>query len=61
MFYRTVRGVHHIGAVEADCADIIAQHRLDPATARLAVEAMLADQPLPLIGKAAAEEARMAD
>jgi hypothetical protein len=38
-------------AILADCADLSAQHALEPVAARLAVEAMLNDQPLPLVGK----------
>jgi Fe-S oxidoreductase len=59
--YKRLKLKQDADAILADCADLIAQHRVDPATARLAVEAMLADQPLPLIGKAAAREAAMAD
>jgi hypothetical protein len=39
-----------VDAIMADCADLIAQHRLDPTTTRLAAKAMLDDQPLPLVG-----------
>jgi hypothetical protein len=58
--YKRLKLKQDAEAILADCADLIAQHRLDTATARLAVEAMLADQPLPLIGKAAGA-ATMAD
>lgn len=37
-----------VDAILADCADLSAQHGLDPAASRLAVQAMLNDQPLPL-------------
>jgi Fe-S oxidoreductase len=59
--YKRLKLKQDADAILADCADLIAQHRLDAGTARHAVEAMLADQPLPLIGKAAAGEAAMAD
>jgi Fe-S oxidoreductase len=58
--YKRLKLKQDADAILADCADLIAEHRLDAATARLAVEAMLADQPLPLIGKAAGKAA-MAD
>jgi Fe-S oxidoreductase len=40
--------MQNVDAILADCADLAAQHGLDPATTRLAVQAMLDDQPLPL-------------
>jgi hypothetical protein len=40
-----------VDAILADTADLAAHHGLDPATARLAVQAMLDDQPLPLVGE----------
>jgi hypothetical protein len=40
-----------VDAILADCADLVKQHGLDLATARLSVQAMLNDQPLPLAGK----------
>ena len=49
--YKQLKLKQDVDAILADCADLAAQHALDPATARLAVEAMLNDQPLPLIGK----------
>ena len=58
--YKRLKLKQDANAILADCADLIEQHRVDPATARLAVETMLADQPLPLIGKAGGE-ATMAD
>jgi Fe-S oxidoreductase len=51
--YKRLKIMQDIDAIIADCADLIAQHRLDPATTRLSVKAMLDDQPLPLVGKAA--------
>jgi hypothetical protein len=39
-------------AIVADCKDMLATHKLDPAKAReVVVKAMLAEQPLPLVGK----------
>jgi len=49
--YKQLKLKQDVDAILADCADLAAQHALDPATARLAVEAMLNDQPLPLAGK----------
>jgi hypothetical protein len=37
-------------AIMTDCGDLIAQHDLDPAATRAAVQAMLDEQPLPLRG-----------
>lgn len=59
--YKRLKIMQDVDAIMADCADLAAQHGLEPATARLAVKAMLADQPLPLVGKAAAANAPMAD
>jgi heterodisulfide reductase subunit D len=58
--YKRLKIKQDVDAILKDCADLAAQHGLDPATARLAVQAMLDDQPLPLVGKAAAKSA-MAD
>jgi len=49
--YKRLKLKQDVDAILADCADLAAQHGLDPATARLAVQAMLADQPLPLVGQ----------
>jgi heterodisulfide reductase subunit D len=49
--YKQLKLKQDVDAILADCADLAAQHALEPATARLAVEAMLKDQPLPLVGK----------
>jgi len=59
--YKRLKLMQDVDAVLADCADLAAQHHLDPATARLAVEAMLEDQPLPLVGKRAGSNGAMAD
>jgi heterodisulfide reductase subunit D len=58
--YKRLKLKQDADAILADCADLIAQHRVDAETARLAAEAMLADQPLPLLGNAAGAAA-MAD
>jgi hypothetical protein len=49
--YKQLKLKQDVDAILADCADLAAQHALEPAAARLAVEAMLNDQPLPLVGK----------
>jgi len=59
--YKRLKLMQDVDAILADCADLAAGHRLDPATARLAVEAMLDDQPLPLVGKRARPSGAMAD
>ena len=52
--YKRLKIMQDVDAIIADCADLVAQHRLDPTTTRLAVKAMLDDQPLPLVGTAGA-------
>jgi Fe-S oxidoreductase len=59
--YKRLKLKQDADAILADCADLIAERRIDPAIARHAVEAMLADQPLPLTGKPAGEDTAMAD
>jgi Fe-S oxidoreductase len=46
--FKRLKKLQDVDAILADCADLIASHGLDPATTRLAVEAMLEEQPLPL-------------
>jgi len=58
--YKRLKLMQDVEAIMADCADLMTQHRLDPATARLTVKAMLDDQPLPLVDKAATQSS-MAD
>ena len=48
--YKHLKLKQDVDAIFEDCADLIAQHGLEPATARLAIRAMLDDQPLPLAG-----------
>jgi Fe-S oxidoreductase len=52
--YKRLKLKQDVDAIIGDCGDLIAQHGLDPANVRLAVEAMLKDQPLPLAGPRAA-------
>ena len=59
--YKRLKLKQDVDAILTDCADLIAQRGLDAATARLAVKAMLDDQPLPLVGKAPAAKSAMAD
>jgi Fe-S oxidoreductase len=59
--YKRLKLKQDVDAILADCTDLVAQHRLDPATARLAVQAMLDDQPLPLLGKPMGPAAPSAD
>jgi Fe-S oxidoreductase len=49
--YKQLKLKQDVDAILADCADLAAQHALEPVATRLAVEAMLNDQPLPLVGK----------
>src|SRR5262245_30759678 len=58
--YKRLKLKQDVDAIMTDCADLMAQHRLDPATTRLAVKAMLDDQPLPLVGEVATQSS-MAD
>jgi hypothetical protein len=46
--YKRLKLKQDVEAILADCAEISAHHRLAPEGSRLAVEAMLKDQPLPL-------------
>ena len=48
--YKRLKLKQDAEAIIDDCADLVTRHGLDPANVRLAVEAMLKDQPLPLIG-----------
>jgi hypothetical protein len=49
--YKRLKLKQDVDAILEDCADLIRAHDLDPGDARLAVQAMLNDQPLPLMGK----------
>jgi len=46
--YKRLKLKQDVDAILADCADLVAQHGLEPANVRMAVQAMLKDQPLPL-------------
>ncbi|HXF86779.1 MAG TPA: (Fe-S)-binding protein [Xanthobacteraceae bacterium] len=51
--YKHLKVMQDADAIVKDCADLIAKHKLDPETARrVVVQGMLADQPLPLKGRA---------
>jgi hypothetical protein len=48
--FKRLKLMQDIDAIAADCHELIAQHRLDPGSTRLAIQAMLEEQPLPLRG-----------
>src|SRR6516164_4483892 len=50
--FKQLKMLQDVEAIAADCQDLIAQHGLDPATTRAAIQAMLDEQPLPLRGEA---------
>ena len=50
--FKRLKLLQDADAIAADCEDLIAQHGLDHATTRLAIAAMLEEQPLPLRGSA---------
>src|SRR5262245_57540084 len=49
--FKQLKMLQDVEAIAADCQDLIAQHGLDPATTRAAIQAMLDEQPLPLRGR----------
>ncbi|HUC48868.1 MAG TPA: (Fe-S)-binding protein [Xanthobacteraceae bacterium] len=49
--YKRLKIMQDADAILADCADLVRKHGLDPATTRLAIQAMLDEQPAPLRGK----------
>ena len=51
--YKRLKLKQDVDAILSDCEDLVRDHGLDPADARLAVQGMLNDQPLPLLGEAA--------
>jgi heterodisulfide reductase subunit D len=53
--FKRLKLMQDADAIAADCQDLIAQHRLDPAAARAAIQAMLDEQPLPLRGRSPAQ------
>jgi heterodisulfide reductase subunit D len=48
--FKRLKLLQDADAIAADCEDLIAKHGLDRATTRLAIAAMLEEQPLPLRG-----------
>ncbi len=48
--YKRLKIMQDADLILADCQDLVAQHGLDPATTRLAIQAMLDEQPAPLRG-----------
>ena len=52
--YKRLKMKQDVDAILADCADLAARHGLNTTTARVVVQAMLDDQPVPLRGKMAA-------
>jgi hypothetical protein len=48
--FKRLKIMQDADAIMADCDDLIRQHGLDRDTTRLAVQAMLAEQPAPLRG-----------
>jgi heterodisulfide reductase subunit D len=48
--FKRLKMLQDADAIAADCQDLVAQHGLDAATTRAAIQAMLDEQPLPLRG-----------
>jgi Fe-S oxidoreductase len=48
--FKRLKMMQDVDAIAADCQDLAAKHGLDPATTRLAIQAMIDEQPLPLRG-----------
>jgi len=51
--FKRLKMLQDVDAIAADCQDLVAQHGLDVATTRAAIQAMLDEQPLPLRGRSA--------
>jgi Fe-S oxidoreductase len=49
--FKRLKMMQDADAILADCQDLVQQHGLDPASTRLAVQAMLDEQPAPLRGE----------
>jgi heterodisulfide reductase subunit D len=49
--FKRLKKLQDIDAIADECRDLVAAHGLDAATTRLAIQAMLAEQPLPLRGR----------
>jgi heterodisulfide reductase subunit D len=48
--FKRIKMMQDADSILEDCKDLVDRHGLDPQTARLAIQAMLAEQPLPLRG-----------
>jgi heterodisulfide reductase subunit D len=48
--FKRLKMMQDADTILADCKDLVDRHGLDPQTTRLAIQAMLAEQPLPLRG-----------
>jgi hypothetical protein len=59
--YKRLKLLQDVEAIVVDCTDLATRHGLNVETARLAVQAMLDEQPLPLAGKTAASDVAMSD
>ena len=49
--FKRLKKLQDIDAIADECRDLVAAHGLDAATTRLAIQAMLDEQPLPLRGR----------
>jgi heterodisulfide reductase subunit D len=49
--FKRLKMLQDIDAIADECRDLVAQHGLDPAGTRAAIQAMLDEQPLPLRGR----------
>jgi hypothetical protein len=49
--FKRLKMMQDADAILDDCRDLVSQHGLDPETMRLAIQAMLDEQPLPLRGR----------
>jgi hypothetical protein len=49
--FKRLKKLQNADAIAADCQELAAQHGLDPAGTRAAIQAMLDEQPLPLRGR----------
>ena len=59
--YKRLKKTQDVETIVAECSDLVTQHGLDPTKARAAVQAMLDDQPLRLVGNAARAAASSSD
>jgi len=48
--FKRLKKLQDLDAIADECRDLVAAHGLDAATTRLAIQAMLDEQPLPLRG-----------